>query len=113
MSNHVHALLDFSVQMPAGNGYQQLYQVMIRIKGSTAVAANRLLGRSGHFWAEETYDRYIRNWKHWLAAVQYIKLNPVKAGLCLYWENYPFTWVSSGSPEFIPGKPGKPGKPRS
>ena len=43
---------------------------------------NKLLGRTGRFWAREPFDRYIRNERHFLNALTYIEDNPVKAGLC-------------------------------
>jgi REP element-mobilizing transposase RayT len=51
-------------------------------KSYSANTANRLLKRSGKFWAEEYFDRAIRDEQHYAALVQYIEANPVKAGLC-------------------------------
>ena len=41
-----------------------------------------MLGRKGNFWQVEKFDRYIRNPRHYAAAVDYIETNPVRAGLC-------------------------------
>jgi putative transposase len=99
MSNHVHALLDFSIQLPPNfmdfkeEEYVQLHQVMKLIKGSTGYNANKLLGLNGKFWEEETFDRYIRNEKHRSIVIKYILNNPIKIGLCKFWEEYPFAWA--------------------
>ena len=75
MPNHGHILL---TPLPG----HHLPDVMHSIKSFTAQQANKILGRSGQFWQHESFDRYIRNWKHFAAAVRYIERNPVKAGLC-------------------------------
>lgn len=75
MPNHVHVLL----QVKAGH---PLDRVVHSWKSYTAKEANRLLGRSGTFWAREYFDRSIRNDGHLAWTVAYIEGNPVKAGLC-------------------------------
>lgn len=99
MSNHIHAVLDFSFQVEqAGENfveaqYVQLAHVMKLLKGSTGFDANRFLGRSGSFWARESYDRYIRDDAHLKATLRYVLRNPVKANLCQDWREHPFTWI--------------------
>ena len=100
MSNHVHALLDFSVQLPMDrlapldeSKYVQLDTVMKHIKGTSAANINYKCHRTGAFWQPESYDRYIRNEKHLAQAIEYTYLNPVKAGLCKDWRAYPYTFV--------------------
>ena len=44
--------------------------------------ANRLLGRTGPFWAREYFDRFMRDAEHLARTAAYIEGNPVKAGLC-------------------------------
>lgn len=94
MSNHVHVLIDTSLQINKTNDselsekYVQLDQIMKRIKGPTAVYCNRELGLSGKFWARESYDMYIRNEKMLNNVLKYILNNPVKAGLVEDWEDY-------------------------
>ncbi len=100
MANHVHAIFDYSIQLPnaeiavtAGN-YKQVQQVMKLINGATAVQANRILGRSGKFWADVYFDRYIRDEQHLYNAIHYTIQNPVKAGICKIWTEYPFTYLA-------------------
>jgi REP element-mobilizing transposase RayT len=99
MPNHVHALLDFSVQVKEDGSvdmeqYQNLDVVMGRIKGASARYANLELGRTGNeFWQVEYHDRYIRDKRHLLAAIDYIKQNVVSAKISIHWREHPFTWV--------------------
>ena len=106
MSNHVHVLLDFSIQLPSDGktvanekNYKQLDKVMQLIKGGSSKYCNDWLRQhsldpSVPFWVEESYDRYIRNTKHFDNTVDYIKNNPVKMGLCKHWQDYPFCYVA-------------------
>lgn len=70
MSNHVHLLIDTSVQLPIAGSmpnlkkYQYLKDIMRRIKGKTGLFINKQRGTSGKIWEEESYDRYIRSPKH-------------------------------------------------
>lgn len=101
MSNHVHILIDTSIQIPdnfevvnwESLEFEHLQTIMKRIKGPTAIYANRLLESSGRFWQKESYDRYIRDQREYDNVVAYILNNPVKAGLVKTWEEYPFTYM--------------------
>ena len=75
MPNHVHVL----IRSLSGHDLAEIVQSW---KSFTAKQANRVLGLTGHFWQKEYFDRYIRNERHFAAAVSYIERNPVKAGLC-------------------------------
>lgn len=65
--------------------------IMKVFKGRTALACNRILGRSGPFWQSESYDRVVRDEEIFEKAVQYIEHNPVKAGLCARAEDWEFS----------------------
>jgi len=75
MPNHGHILLS-----PIGE--MKVADIMHSIKSYTAHEANKILDRSGQFWAKEYFDRYIRNYKHFASTIRYIENNPVKAHLC-------------------------------
>ncbi|MCL2305778.1 MAG: class I tRNA ligase family protein [Planctomycetaceae bacterium] len=75
MPNHVH------VMFTPKNSYT-LSDILHSWKSFTANKANKILNRSGSFWGVEYFDRMIRDEKHFLAAWEYIEMNPVKAGLC-------------------------------
>ena len=85
MPNHVHVLVT-----PLAN--HTLTSIVRSWKSYTANRANRLLGRRGPFWMQEYFDRAIRDENHFIAAVEYIEHNPVKAGLCAE----PADWIWSG-----------------
>jgi REP element-mobilizing transposase RayT len=74
MPNHVHALIAPS----AGNRLADIVQAW---KSWTAKAINRQRGASGMVWQQEYFDRFIRDERHFAAALAYIEENPVKAGL--------------------------------
>lgn len=74
MPNHVHAILK-----PLGN--HELEVILKHMKGYVARQANQILGRSGRLWAQESYDRIIRDAEHLYRVVQYIGRNPANARL--------------------------------
>jgi putative transposase len=89
MANHVHLV----VQLPELVGFSAGH-MMQRLKGRTAVAANKLLGRSGQaFWQHESYDHVVRNGEELARVVAYVVNNPVKAGLVEDWTQWPYTYV--------------------
>lgn len=101
MPNHFHILLRPFEGVA-------LEKIMHSIKSYSAQKANKLLGRSGKFWQEEYYDRYIRDARHFSATVKYIEMNPVKAKLC----KSPEDWIfGSASERGLTGSAGVPARP--
>jgi REP element-mobilizing transposase RayT len=84
MPNHVHLLV---TPRPG----HTLPAIMHSIKSYTAGEANKMLGRRGHFWMKEYFDRYIRDADHYAKTVAYIENNPVKAKLCRTPRDWPFS----------------------
>jgi REP element-mobilizing transposase RayT len=84
MPNHTHSLFTRFADW-------ELSQLMHSHKSYTAHEANNLLQRSGQFWMEEYFDRYMRNMKHFWNTVRNIENNPVKAGLCAKASDWPFS----------------------
>ena len=74
MPNHVHALIETFDGIP-------LDSVIHSWKSFTSKQANKILGRSGQFWMQDYFDRYIRDDNHLAAVTDYIEGNPVKASL--------------------------------
>ena len=97
MPNHVHMLIDTSIQLQTESGdsvdYVQLDKIMHRIKGASSRYANIALGRTGKFWQKDSYDHVVRNQKEWEHVLAYIVNNPVKAGLVEDWRDWPFTYL--------------------
>jgi REP element-mobilizing transposase RayT len=84
MPNHVHALLQLVPGRP-------LDRIVHSWKSYTAKQANRLLGRTGPFWAREYFDRVMRDDGHLVKTAAYIETNPVKAGLCASISDWQFS----------------------
>ena len=84
MSNHVHCLMTRFEEY-------ELSAILHSLKSFTAHEANKILHREGQFWIEDYFDRYIRNAEHFEKTVKYIENNPVKAGLCLRPEEWPYS----------------------
>jgi putative DNA methylase len=84
MPNHVHLLIEMLDEY-------SLSEVMHSIKSYTAHEANKILDRKGRFWSVESFDRYIRDARHFRNTVEYIENNPVKAGLCERAEDWEFS----------------------
>ena len=95
MPDHVH--LVFS---PLGDesGPFSIAGIMQAIKGASAHRINKLLGRIGYVWQQESFDRVLRREESIGDKVQYILDNPVRAGLVkLPWE-YRWLWPRMGQP---------------
>ncbi|MEK6302578.1 MAG: hypothetical protein AABO41_17845 [Acidobacteriota bacterium] len=61
-----------------------LKDITKRLKGYTALEANRALGRTGQtFWHQESFDHWARDEGEFYRIIAYIENNPVKAGLVL------------------------------
>jgi putative transposase len=75
MPNHVHVLVETRPDHRMG-------RIVHSWKSYTGVAANRLLSRTGAFWAREYFDRFMRDEDHVARTAAYIEGNPVKARLC-------------------------------
>ncbi len=84
MPTHVHVL----TTPLAGQSLSALAHAW---KSFTAHAINKARGTSGRVWAEEYFDRVIRDEAHFEACKNYIENNPVKAGLCAEPLAWPFS----------------------
>lgn len=72
--------------------YYSLASIMQSLKGYTSYKANRLLDRSGEFWAHESYDHYVRNADEWQRIMAYVLNNPVKAGYVDDWRKWKWNY---------------------
>lgn len=109
MANHVHVLLHPRLLEPGGashcraqdsgghqpaiadsgaidpdtgkvNGYVALASITHGAKSYTATKSNGILGRTGRFWQDESYDHIVRDEAEFWRIVEYIENNPVAAG---------------------------------
>ena len=74
MPNHVHALVQFR------NSVSMAKQTESWLRFS-ARQINEQLGRAGPFWQSEPFDHLIRSNEQFLYLLDYIRSNPIKAGL--------------------------------
>ena len=69
MSNHIHLLLKPLINLD---------KMMRIIKGGSAYNINKMLNSKGKFWANNYYDRAIRDEEHFFRVYDYIKNNCLK-----------------------------------
>jgi REP-associated tyrosine transposase len=104
MPNHAHILIE-PLELPKSRpptpgevaSRWSLPKIMQGIKGYTAREGNRLLGRTGSFWQEESFDHWVRDSDEYARILHYIDQNPVAAGLC----QEPADWPSSSAAEEV------------
>jgi len=80
--------------------------IMHSIASYTANECNKLLCRSGTFWEAESYDHCPRDGTEVVRIVEYIEMNPVKAGLVSKPEDWPYS--SAPDRKRLSLKPGAP-----
>lgn len=83
MPNHVHVLITLYKDDTLGS-------IVHSWKVRSAKQINFLLKRSGPLWYRDYFDRYMRHEAHFQQSVEYIEMNPVKAGLVQRPEDWRF-----------------------
>ncbi len=87
MPNHVHLLIRVFLGWKLGNlvwSWKNRVSYYARSQGIRLSEANSV-------WQREYWDRFIRDEKHYHAAIAYILDNPVSAGLCAHREEWPWS----------------------
>jgi putative transposase len=88
MANHVHLLID-----PKAS----LSRINQAVKTFSAREANRILNRKGlAFWANESYDHWVRTLREFENIIRYIEFNPVCAGLVANPEDWRWSSARAG-----------------
>jgi len=75
-------------------------QIMQGMKTFTARECNKVLGRNGTFWQAESYDHCVRDDQELLRIIEYVEMNPVRAGLVQKSEDWRFSSASTRIGEF-------------
>ncbi len=89
MPDHIHVLpRPLPVDPERSEICYDLAELLQSIKGFSARAINKQMGRTGSLWQEERYDRLVRNPGEFEENWTYIRNNPVKAGLVERAEDY-------------------------
>lgn len=87
MINHVHILI---------YPHAPLAKITKSVKNYSARKANAILGLTGAFWHDESFDRWIRSKEELHKIISYIEQNPVSAGLVARAEEWPFSSAARG-----------------
>ena len=90
LTDHVHLLAQ--PLKKAETGCFDLAEILHSIKRFSARKINQERGAEGSLWQDERYDRIVRDEAEFLEKWQYIRNNPLKAGLTLYAEDYPWLY---------------------
>jgi REP element-mobilizing transposase RayT len=85
MPNHVHMLLKPLEKY-------DLSRIMKGTKGVSSRLINTHRNATGNVWQDESFDRIVRDLKELHEKINYMYMNPVKAGLVEGPDDYPF-WL--------------------
>jgi len=91
MPNHVHIILQ--PLNKRGEEFHSLSKIMYSLKRYTATSCNKSLKRKGQFWHHENYNHFIREEKDLAYQLNYIKQNPIEAGLVDKAHRWKYTWT--------------------
>ena len=83
MTTHFHLLVATSLE--------RLSFGMHRLEGPYAQRFNAKYARVGHLFQERFYVKVVRDDRHYANTHEYIRNNPVRAGLCAAAEDWPWT----------------------
>jgi putative transposase len=90
MPDHTHVIFTC---LPQDDGSAcSLPEIMHAIKGVSARKINLLLDRKGPVWQEEFFDHVLRSNDSLAEKVDYVCLNPVRAGLVDSEDEYKWLW---------------------
>jgi REP element-mobilizing transposase RayT len=90
MPNHVHLVL--TPYEKSDTSDFGLTQIMHNVKRNSAKRANLVLDRKGSFWQHESYDHFARDEFELKRIIEYVLLNPVKAGLVENCQDWKWTY---------------------
>jgi len=85
MPNHVHLIL-------VPEACNALAKLLRKAHSQYALRLNGARGWKGHLWQERFFST-VMDESHALAALRYVELNPVRAGLCSKAEEWPWSSV--------------------
>ena len=86
MPNHLHLI----TSPISCRGIEDFIAKWRRFKSRSARAINQVLERNGPFWQSSWYDRWIRDPAELNKWSDYLAQNPMKAGLCVSPEDFPY-----------------------
>ncbi|MGQ9644808.1 MAG: REP-associated tyrosine transposase [Ignavibacterium sp.] len=92
MPNHFHIVFEL-LQNNKG-----ISKIMQSIKRISARDCNKYLNRTGAFWQDESFDRWVRDEKELYFVIRYVLLNPVNAGFVKNWDEWKYSYCN---PDFL------------
>ena len=92
MPDHVHLL--FTPLRDEHGWPYPLPNILKMIKGTAARDINRLLRKGGPVWQDESFDHVLRSQESLAEKIEYIRMNPVRAGLAQKPEEYKWLWLA-------------------
>ena len=102
MPNHVHMVFSIPIEDREGMDIQlkdikseklaPVTAILKKLKGATSRKCNQILGRTGGFWQQESYDHVVRNGEQPGKVIRYVLNNPVKAKLCGEWTEWKYSY---------------------
>ena len=92
MPDHVHLLL---TPLRDTSGWPfPLVDILHCLKSATAHRINKIIRSSGPVWEEESFDHLLRSDESLKEKREYIRQNPVAAGLVQKPEDYRWLWIA-------------------
>ena len=96
MPNHLHWLFrardDWVARL--GDGIKKRPsrdRIMHTLKLHTSLECNKVRGQAGTFWQDESYDHCVRDEEELGRIIEYIEMNPVRAGLVREAHQWPYS----------------------
>jgi REP element-mobilizing transposase RayT len=90
MPDHSHLL--FTPKADSSGAFYGLAEIMSGIKGASAHTVNKLLGRAGHVWQDESFDHILRSDENVRLKAEYICENPIRKRLVHLVDEYRWLW---------------------
>jgi REP element-mobilizing transposase RayT len=91
MPDHVHLL--FTALTDTEGWPYPTQKILKMIKGTSARDINRALGSGGPVWQDESFDHVLRSQESLEEKIEYVRMNPVRAGLVQKPEDYKWLWT--------------------
>lgn len=86
MDTHVHLVIQ-PLEISEGS-FHSTSRIMHSLKSYSSKKAAGILGRTGHMWLDENFDRVIRNEEEYFGTLDHILYNPVRAAFVERPEDY-------------------------
>ena len=90
MPDHVHMLIQPLAKFD--NKVWSLSSILHSIKSYSSKQIPKVMNHIGTVWQDERHDHIVRDEREFQVFWEYIRQNPVKAGLSITPEEYPFFW---------------------